>query len=35
MRWISYPRLAEDWDLVFIDADKTGYIDYYKMVVPG
>lgn len=28
------PRLAEEWDLVFIDADKTGYIDYYKMVLP-
>jgi predicted O-methyltransferase YrrM len=22
------------WDLVFIDADKTGYIDYYEMVLP-
>lgn len=28
------PQLAEEWDLVFIDADKTGYIDYYKMVLP-
>lgn len=26
--------LNEDWDLVFIDADKTGYIDYYEMVLP-
>ena len=22
------------FDLVFIDADKTGYIEYYEMVVP-
>jgi len=29
------PTLAEEWDLVFIDADKTGYIDYYRMIVPG
>ncbi|MEO5684251.1 MAG: O-methyltransferase [Chitinophagaceae bacterium] len=28
------PTLDEAWDLVFIDADKTGYIDYYKMVLP-
>ena len=28
------PRLPYEWDLVFIDADKTGYIDYYEMVVP-
>jgi len=28
------PALRETWDLVFIDADKTGYIDYYKMVLP-
>ncbi len=29
------PTLAEEWDMVFIDADKTGYIDYYKLLVPG
>jgi len=29
------PTLAEAWDMVFIDADKTGYIDYYKMIAPG
>ena len=23
-----------EWDLVFIDADKTGYIDYYELVLP-
>ena len=28
------PTLREEWDLVFIDADKTGYIDYYKLVMP-
>jgi caffeoyl-CoA O-methyltransferase len=29
------PTLAEEWDLVFIDADKTGYINYYKLIQPG
>lgn len=28
------PTLDMDWDLVFIDADKTGYIDYYELIVP-
>jgi len=28
------PGLNEPWDLVFIDADKTGYIDYYEQVLP-
>lgn len=28
------PGLHETWDMVFIDADKIGYIDYYKMVLP-
>jgi len=27
-------QLPYQWDLVFIDADKTGYIEYYEMVVP-
>lgn len=26
--------LPYQWDLVFIDADKTGYIHYYEMIVP-
>jgi len=28
------PTLEMEWDLVFIDADKTGYIDYYELIVP-
>ena len=28
------PTLEEEWDLVFIDADKPGYIDYYELVLP-
>jgi caffeoyl-CoA O-methyltransferase len=28
------PNLDEIWDLVFIDADKTGYLDYYQLILP-
>jgi caffeoyl-CoA O-methyltransferase len=28
------PALEEIWDLVFIDADKPGYVDYYNLVLP-
>jgi caffeoyl-CoA O-methyltransferase len=28
------PVLDEVWDIVFIDADKPGYVDYYKLVLP-
>ena len=29
------PGLREEWDIVFIDADKTGYIDYYELILPA
>lgn len=28
------PFLTESWDLVFIDADKVSYIEYFKNVLP-
>ena len=28
------PTLPQLWDLVFIDADKTQYVDYYEFVMP-
>lgn len=28
------PRLYETWDLVFIDADKPEYINYFNLVLP-
>jgi predicted O-methyltransferase YrrM len=28
------PALNEDWDLVFIDADKPAYIEYFKLILP-
>lgn len=30
--WIN--KLDKPWDLVFIDADKTAYINYYELLVP-
>ncbi len=29
------PKLDKPWDLVFIDADKTGYSGYYRLLFPG
>ena len=31
---IILPTLQKHWDLVFIDADKTGYIEYVNLVLP-
>jgi predicted O-methyltransferase YrrM len=28
------PKLEESWDLVFLDADKTGYASYYQLILP-
>jgi len=28
------PTLHEIWDLIFIDADKVNYLNYYKMLIP-
>lgn len=29
------PTLGEEWDLVFLDADKTGYIAQYEAILPN
>lgn len=29
------PSLKENWDLVFIDADKPAYIEYFNLVLPN
>lgn len=28
------PTLEEEWDLVFIDADKPAYIEYFNLILP-
>jgi predicted O-methyltransferase YrrM len=28
------PTLDKTWDLIFLDADKVGYIDYYELTLP-
>lgn len=28
------PNLKETWDIVFIDADKLNYLDYYNLIFP-
>ncbi len=29
------PTLEEKWDIIYIDADKTNYLNYYKLLLPS
>jgi len=29
------PELTYTWDMVFIDADKSNYLEYFKMIIPN
>jgi predicted O-methyltransferase YrrM len=29
------PKLTDTWDMVFIDADKTNYLEYFKLIIPN
>jgi predicted O-methyltransferase YrrM len=29
------PKLTDKWDMVFIDADKTNYLEYFKLIIPN